>query len=318
MARIPPPPLDREVDRLRLKRVAMELSNRNGMAIETPPLSEKLLALVTEEDRRRLGRDVESLSKTRITANYPPDEAGRLSLGTAVLLGAYKSTEPPSKDREVCLAVIGPERRRDPQKLQIQLVDLIVPNQSHRWDQCRWLWTDEAVPERARWAVAKGESAEEQRAYESVQLLDQGRMEEALSLFGVSLSPDVRSLLGGEEISPPACCAKPDQSWTDLLIATLRESAPWLLPEAVLQEVERVNAWRAEKKGRPKRAPELKLVIFPGQFHARKVSLILTGDMDGKNPRMVIEATGSNARAHDTAWKRSLRVDLERYGISIS
>ncbi len=56
-------------------------------------------------------------------------------------------------------------------------------------------------------------------------------------------------------------------------------------------------------------------MIFPGQFHSRKSSLMLTGDRDGENPRFVIEATASNARLHDTAWKRPIAVNFLRLGV---
>jgi hypothetical protein len=312
-----PPHIDRESERRRLTRLSLELSKRKGTACETIPPTGRLLELVTGADRQRLTSDLESISRERIIANFPADEAGRLDLDTTVLVRTYKTTEPPGKDRDVCLSVVGPAKRRDPQGLRVELLDLIVVNQSHRWDQCRWLWTAEPVPPTYLWGAAPGDTIEEGRAYESLQLLDQGKIEEALLLYGVSISADLHLLLGGQEIAPPACCAKPSQAWTDLLIKTFRESAPWLLPAAVTSEVERLNTWRAEKKGRTKRLPELKFVIFPGQFHARKASLVLMGDLDGKNPRFVIEATASNSRIHDTAWKRPHAVDFERYGVSV-
>jgi hypothetical protein len=61
----------------------------------------------------------------------------------------------------------------------------------------------------------------------------------------------------------------------------------------------------------------LKLVIFPGQHHSRKASLMLTGDADGQDPRLVIEATASNARLQDTAWKRPIAVDFLRWGVEV-
>jgi hypothetical protein len=123
--------------------------------------------------------------------------------------------------------------------------------------------------------------------------------------------------LGGERIKPPACCAHPDQTWTDLLVSTLRQSAPWLLAGAALDEAERLRAWAAEKNSRPRREPKLKLVIFPGQRHQRKASLVLTANEDGRQPCLVIETTASNARLADAAWKRPLEVDFLRYGVQV-
>jgi hypothetical protein len=237
---------------------------------------------------------------------------------------------------------VGPEKRRDEQRVAIQLIDLIVVNQTHRWETAPWLWKDVELPHseflgaelvqdsvtkqarrvdapRTPWPWHRFQrTPETQRASHSLQLLEEGRIEEALGLFGVSLSPDLHRLLGGERIKPPACCAHPDNAWTKLLVGTLRQSAPWLLPKAVLDEAERLRRWAAQKKGRPRRTPNLKLVIFPGQHHARKASLMLTGDEDGRNPRLVIEATASNARLPDAAWKRPIAVDFFRRGVEFS
>lgn len=310
-----PTPIDREAERVRLKRIAAEIAKRKDMQCELRAPSGRLLDLLIPNEKERLNGELKSIVRERVVENFPIDEGGRLSLATTVLLGAFRSSEPPARDRDVCLAAIGPERRRDPQVLKIEIVDLIVPNQSHQWDRCRWLWTADAPPPECMWGTTPGDTEEERRAFESLRLLDQGKIEESLSLYGVSLSPDLHRLLGGEEISSPACCSHPDQSWTGMLVRTLREAAPWLLPRAVSDEAERIGVWRSQKKGRPRRPPELKMVIFPGQFHARKASLMLVGDIDGKNPTFVIEATASNARLHDTAWRRPLAVDMRRYGI---
>jgi hypothetical protein len=59
-----------------------------------------------------------------------------------------------------------------------------------------------------------------------LRLLDEGRIEEAMGLYGVTFGEDVHRLLGGERIKPPACCAHPDGAWRDLLVGTLRQAAP--------------------------------------------------------------------------------------------
>jgi hypothetical protein len=129
----------------------------------------------------------------------------------------------------------------------------------------------------------------------------------------VALSDDLHRLLGGQRISPPACCAHPDAAWTDLLVTTLRPSAPWLFAGAVPDEAARMRRCTGKKPG--KRALSWKLAIFPGQFHSRKASLMLTARRDGRNPRFVIEATASNVRLADTSWKRPIEVDFMRYGV---
>jgi hypothetical protein len=334
-----PPPMDPAAEKRRLEKLLPGLSARQDITCLTVKPEPGALRLLTGAGRRQFKDDLAALSPERLVLHFPWDPAGRLDLNTTVLLNTYETTTPPGRDRELCLAAVGPKRRRDEQRLAIQLIDLIVVNQTHRWERSPWLWQEVEVPASEFWGAepvsdsvtkqarrprapqTRGpghqvpQTPESQRASQSLQLLEDGRIEEALALFGVSLSPDVHRLLGGERIKPPACCAHPDAMWTRLLVDTLRESAPWLLARAVLDESERLQRWAAQKKGRARRAPDLKLVIFPGQQHARKASLMLTGDEDGQNPRLVIEATASNARLPDTAWKRPLAVDIVRRGV---
>lgn len=94
----------------------------------------------------------------------------------------------------------------------------------------------------------------------------------------------------------------------------MRACAPWLLGHATRREAERIAALAAAKSGRKRRRPALKLLIFPGQHHSRKASLILTSaDLDGMRPRLEIQATASNTRLHESPWKRPLEFDLARY-----
>jgi len=330
-----PRPLDPMAERRSLERFARGLIARQDVkCLKLEPKTE-FLRLLTDAGRQQFDRDLASLSQERIIAHFPWDLAGRLELDTTVLLGTYEATTAPGRDRELCLAAVGPARRRDEQRITIQLMDLIVVNQTYRWERTPWLWKEvDALPSEFWGAelVQEGAASEpgdsgappapSQTAWgykraRSLQLLDDGHIEEALALYGVTLSPDLHRLLGGERIKSPACCAHPDEKWTNLLVATLRQSAPWLLPKAVLDEAERLQTWAAQKKGRPRRAPNLKLLIFPGQHHSRKASLMLTGDADGQNPRLVIEATASNARLADTAWKRPIAVDFLRRGVEV-
>jgi len=202
-----------------------------------------------------------------------------------------------------------------------------VVNQTHRWENFPWLWQNvkappsefrgaEPPPKKARRAPDSA-PPKSQQAEQSLRLLDKGQIEEALALYGVNLSPDLHRLLGGERIRPPACCAHPNAQWTDLLVGTLRQSAPWLLAKAVRDESDRLRRWAGQKKGRPRQSPNLKLAIFPGQHHARKASLMLVGEHDGTKPRLVIDATASNARLSDTAWKRPIAVDFVRHGVPV-
>jgi hypothetical protein len=164
--------------------------------------------------------------------------------------------------------------------------------------------------------VNSGSADDSERAALAILLQDEGLLLEALQLFGVQIDKDVKRLCGGQKIYPPACCAYADEKWTERLRDWMRACAPWLLGKATEREAERLAAWAAEKRGRRRRFPELKLLIFPGQHHSRKASLILTSEhLNGKQPRLVIRATGSNTRLYESAWKRPLAIDLARYGL---
>ncbi|MEW6737465.1 MAG: hypothetical protein AB1489_39655 [Acidobacteriota bacterium] len=309
-----PAPIDRKQEKKRLEKIAASLALRGALECQVNKLSEDLLGLLTEQGRKSLESNLQYLSPARIALNFPWDSMTRLALKTTVLLNTYTMIKPPGKDRSICLAAIGPVRRQDEQIIRIELTDLIVVNQSHRWESCPWLWMTVNSP--VSELCQEDTNPEDKRVAQSLDLLDEGRIEEALMLYGVTLSEDLHRLIGDERISPPACCAHADETWISQLVATLRQSAPWLLPKAVKNEAERLKRWADEKSGRKQGAPNLKLLIFPGQFHQRKASLMLRGDKNGDNPHFVIEATASNARLPDIAWKRPIKIDFLRYGIA--
>lgn len=307
----PPVPIDRAEEERRLARIAEGLAGRGRIPCRIAEPDPTLVAHLGDEGRQALERDLASLDVSRIKRNFPWDSSGRLALKTAALLGTYPS--PADTGRVLSLAAVGPDRRRDEQEIRVRLDSLIPINQTHRWRDCPWLWQRVEPP--ALLGTRKPGEAEGAEAA-SLRLLDEGEIEEALTLHGVSLGDDLRRLLGGQRMRPPACCAHPDHTWTELLVATLRQSAPWLLAGTVAEEWGRIARYTDKKP--PKRAPSWKLAIFPGQFHARKASLMLAADRDGRNPRFVMEATASNARLADTSWKRPIAVDFARYGIGPS
>lgn len=300
-----PRPIDRGTQKKYLELLAKGIASRqqNVECVVSKP-SPVVVRQLTEEAQKKLYHDLESLSTARIVRNFPWDSAGRLLLETSVLLSIFELKELARgpNARSGCLAAIGPERRRDRQVIRVELTNLIVLNQSHRWENCPWLWNDAEVPLNG---------ADTPKAARSLQLLDDGKIEKALAVFGVTLSDDLHRLLGAERICLSG--SHPDAAWTNLLIERLRESAPWLLPRAVKDAAEKSRT--AKKKNRRLEPPMLKFVIFPGEVHARKACLFLTGDKDGGNPRFVIDATASNARLHETAWKRPVEVDFKRYDV---
>jgi hypothetical protein len=307
-----PSAIDRAKEKQRLEVLAAGLSARGRTRVRVVDPDPALLQALAPEGHRALERDLASLNTSRIRRHFPWDHLGRLALETVVLLDVYLVVKPIGGGRFACLAAMGPERRRDEQEIRVELAALFPANQTHRWLDRPWMWQAVESPETERLGLGDG-SEQQERAARSLRLLDEGKIEDALSLYGVTMSDDLHWLLGGQRINPPACCAHADATWTDLLVTTLRQSAPWLLPRAVPEEAARISRCTGQKPG--KRAQSWKLAIFPGQHHARKASLMLAADRDGRNPRFEIEATATNARLADTSWKRPIAVDLLRYGV---
>ena len=348
-----PEPVDAARERKRLERTRNGLAGRcEGARCIVGGSHPEVERYLSARGKECLARDLGTVDEGRVLEYFPWDGAGRLALNTLVLLAKYETDSPPAQGRDICLAAVGPQRRSDAAVISVKLLDLIEVNQTHRWDRCRWRWTGAAVPlrehlgisaerfaEQARKGILGGEGTagpaeqnnelfamapveganptakDNDKARRSLELLEAGLMDEALALYGVALSERAHRLLGAERIKPNACCAHPDQEWTELLVDTLRASAPWLLPCAVAEEAARIGRWAAEKKGRKRRAVILKLAIFPGQHHSRKACLVLAGGIDGSRPTIDIETTASNARLHDTGWRRSIAVDMERRGM---
>jgi hypothetical protein len=310
-----PESVDSTQERNRLQQIAKGLSERRIECQFIDPVP-TLLDKLTDLGRNDFDRDIRSLVTDRTVKHFPWDKSGKIALKTAVLLNIYETISPYSKDRDLCLVAIGPDRRSDEQVIRIELTDLIVVNQNHRWECCPWLWTDvETLISELLGTNDRPTTEENNLAIRSLSLLDEGKIEESLGLYGITFSNELHQMVGGERISGLYYDINVDRTWTNLLVDTLRQSAPWKLPQAVINEAERLNHWASQKKSRYQRPPFLKLAIFPNQHYARKTSLILTGDIDGSNPRLIIEETGSNSRLHYTAWKRSIAIDFSRYGI---
>lgn len=311
-----PAPLDRVAETKRLRKIAEGLAARLiPCEHRNPPAS--ISKLLTEQGKRTLAAAREAVDPRRLVMNFPFDAQGRIELSTSVLLAVCETTKPPARDRVRCFVATSPARRSDTQEIRLELADLILPNQSHRWEKSPWLWTKDSIPSAESLGMSNLKSAANKLALQAVQHLDHGEMEQALALYGITFTADLHRLLGGERIKPPACCAHPDAAWTALMVDTLRRSAPWRLPGALAEEVERLHKWAGEKKGRKITPPLLKFVIFPGQHHQCKACLMLTADVDGRNPRFTIEATAANARLAETIWQRPIAVDFKRFGIAI-
>lgn len=312
-----PEPIDPVRERERLQRIAQGLSNRHIKCEFTEP-SPSMLARLTARGRSDFDRDLSSVRMEQIVRNFPWDKTGRIALKTAAILNIYDKIPDPnphSKEPDLCLAAIGPDRRSDEQIVKIELTNLYAVNQNHRWENCPWLWTDTDTPHTELLGTNQHiATPENDRAMRSLSLLDEGKIEEALGLYGVTLSTDLHRILGGEIVqifthyySTP--------TWTDLLVDTLRQSAPWKLPQAVIDEAARLDIWTSQKKSRSSRYPFLKLAIFPNQNSVRKTCLILTENINDSHPHLIVQEIAINDRLHHTAWKRSISVDFARYEI---
>jgi hypothetical protein len=331
-----PSPIDPKAQGKRLQRIVEGLKSRSGLAVVVEARTGPDHNL-TAKGEAALRGDLAGLLPDRIRDGFPPDPRGALALKTTVLLACYETTSPPGRDRKLSLVGVGPQRRSDPQEIRIRLEALIPANQDHCWEQERWRWhTDSAhmeptiqwgapVPVEALAAgtlsapqlaekMAIGTADAGEKAAMAILLQDEGRLLDALELYGIDIDGDLKRLCGGQKIYPPACCAYADEKWVERLQEWMRTCAPWLLAGATQREAARIAAWAAEKSSRRRRRPVLKLLIFPGQHHSRKASLILTSaDLEGTRPRLEIQATASNARLHESAWKRPLEIDLARY-----
>jgi hypothetical protein len=333
-----PSPIDPIVEKKRLQRIAGGLKSRSDVSViveaEVGP-GHKL----TPEGEAALRDDLAGLLPSRIRDGFPPDKRGALALKITVLLACYETTSPPGRDRKLCLAALGPQRRSDRQETRVKLEALIPANQDHCWQHERWRWhADSADTNLAiQWGCpvpvgalaagvlsaaqlsekfSNGSAEAADKAALAILLQDEGRLIEALELYGVEIDGDLKRLCGGQKIYPPACCAYADENWVQQFQGWMRACAPWLLGNATRREAERIAVWAAEKKSRRRRLPVLKLLVFPGQHHSRKASLILTSaDLEGTRPRLEIQATASNARLHESAWKRPLEIDLARYSL---
>ena len=193
----PPEPIDRAKEERRLAKIAVGLA-RARINCQVGDERPDLIQLLSVDQREAVDRDVTSLSTDRVKKQFPWDPAGQLALKTTVLLRAYPTQG--AAGRVVSLAAIGPERRRDVQSIQIVLAAIIPANHTHRWHDRPWMWQHVAPPDDLE-AGLKREP--ESLAERSLGLLDEGKIEDALSLYGVKLSDELHRLLGGQRISPP-------------------------------------------------------------------------------------------------------------------
>jgi hypothetical protein len=223
---------------------------------------------LTAAGKQELADARTALDPTAIARAFPRDDDGRLTLDEQVLLTSVASSKPLAEGRGVYLAVRGPRVRRDGDRLELVLVDAIEHNETHRWFDAPWLWRNDATHPK-----------QDARAAECVALLDAGRFDEALALYGIVLGASAVKILEGIPLGSHATHVS---EWRATLRRTLWLLAPWRL----------ANITAAGR-----------LVLFPHQHHQMKswIAFHPPGTIE-------LENTGSNARLAQCRWRRE--VDL--------
>jgi hypothetical protein len=206
----------------------------------------------------------------------------------------------------------------------LSLASLIGVNHAHRWDQARYLWDVRRHPasEKERWGVSgleleklglegradhlayftercsrRGASLADRVAL-CLLLQDEGRVEEACSLFDVELTLDVTKILRHHIVVDIASSGhySGQKEWEVPMFEALCLAAPWRFAAALARE------------------KRLRLLWFPHQPQQRKASLMLTwADKRAGRVALDVEWTASNKLLAETAWKRPPDLDLMRF-----
>ncbi len=280
----------------------------------------QLVQGLTVAARERLDGDLHHLAADLLVSHFPRQEDGRFPLEAMVLLVSYESHLTQGRDRQMWLVACAPKRRHDRQVITLSLASLIGANHADRWDQARWLWDVRQHPasDEVRWGVsglaldmlgldqradhlsffigrcALPDPSLADRVSLCLLLQDEGRIEEAFSLFDVELTPNVLKILYGQRITEGHYMSQ--GSWAIPMLHALRRAAPWRFASALAT------------------GKRLRLLWFPHQRQQRKASLMLTwANKQMAMPALVIEWTASNKVLADTTWKRPLDLDIKRF-----
>lgn len=300
-----------------VERCSQEMEQALGL-VRAPDLL-SLAAELTDDARPLFETDLAHLAPDLVMRSFPRDEDGRLPLDTTALLASYAAQVPQGRDRHMWLAACGPKRRRDPQVVTLTLASLIGVNHAARWDQARFWWDDrhESASRELRWGVAalaldrlgledraeqlasfaqrcaRPDASLADRVGYCLLLQDEGRIEEAFALFGVSLAPEVLKVLYAQPLSIDYGSL---ESWAATMLDLLRHAAPWRFAAAL------------------ETGTRLRLSALPHQPQQRKASLMLARvNLSPQTPRLEIEWTASNKRLAEVAWRRPLALDLIRF-----
>jgi hypothetical protein len=218
--------------------------------------------------------DLAHLDAARLLSNYPGVVGDKLPLREQVYLCGYDSVEQTrGRPRPLWLVARSPERRTDPQVVTLVLRATSGTSARHRWTEVRALWDARATTR---------QDALDDRAERATALLEAGRFDEGLALYGVTLGPEGRALLDG----PPELHERSRAR----LVAALTRSAPWRFEEAL--------------GARPhSRERFLTALQTDGAWSE---CLALRRGSDGALTLDVV-ATGSRVRVPETSWTRPKR-----------
>lgn len=297
---------------------------------------------LTPDGAAALAEDLAAIDGPRLLTNVPRDARGQLALGVDVALASYASSydDPtiPSRRSRAWLVARTPERRRDPQVVTLTLDLCVGGDRRHRWNETRWLWDGRVVAdETTRWGVtgldpaglrlegragriaalrerlaSAGEAVQEaDRAALCILLQDEGHVQEALDLYGITLDERLLAILRGDpEGTLPADYAT---HWPPALWAALRALAPWRCEGVLRAEEARVVARPATKSARKRKPVRLRLLSLPKQTAISKASVMLVRAEDGR-PQLELESTGTTSIVPEVAWQRPVELDLRRFG----
>jgi hypothetical protein len=297
-----------------LQRISEGIQDRVGLPCLVDANMSEWIEHLDGETLEQLEMDLASLVLERIVIHFPHDKRGRFLLKTNVLLNQYRVRIPLSKDRSLCLVVCGPSRRSDDQELRVELLPLIVKNQSHSWQYTDWFWKGGKAPESELLGTQGISVSGAGKAAKSVMKLGSAPANlGVLQNYGITTSENVfRALMPP---SPSDLSFGNPESWHQRLNQTFAASAPWILEETMAREAQQLKEWADAKKGRKPKLPMVKLINMPGSYGARKPGLFLSSDPIGKKLNLSIQFSGSNKRLHESGWKRPLAVDFIRHQI---
>lgn len=276
---------------------------------------------VASPSQSTLAADLHHLAPDLLMTHFPREADGRLPLGCTVLLASYDAAQPQRRNRQLWLAACAPQRRRDPQVVTLTLASLIGVNHAWRWDQARWFWDDQhqAASTEERWGVsgltverlgiknraehvaffaercAQPHPSRADQVGLCLLLQDEGRLEEAFTLFGVELSAEVLNILYAQPLSLNT--SYNIESWSSTLRSMLTSAAPWRFADLPAGTHHRLCA-------------------LPHQTQQSKACLIIAmpkaREMAG-TPCLFIKNTASNKLLPHVAWRRPLDLDLMRF-----